>query len=486
MNPKPNVLILTPVYNESAGLDAYEAAVRQILLSRTDCNVHVLFIEDGSSDDSWEGICALAARDDRFRGIRLSRNYGSHIALSAGFAHIGEADAIATLACDLQDPPAAVSRFIDAWKSGADIVWGKRISRAESAFRVWTSRLFETLIRRFAMPRTSRFTTGSFLCVDRRVADCFAQFQEHNRVTFALVAWTGFREEVVDYHRERQDDVRHLHRIFRVAHPVDHRCRRRGVVVEHSDRRISACTKADGAAAARVDQRDARPDAVFRTAIPDDGGGRRISLSDLRRSGTPSAVFHQFDDRIRGAALTGCCVWLTGFSSAGKSTIAQLLTARMEARARTVTLLDGDVVRTHLSKGLGFSKQDRDTNILRIGFVATEIVRHGGIVVVAAVSPYEATRNQVRDMIGRDRFVLVHVATPLAVCEQRDVKGLYAKARRGELTGLTGIDDPYEAPAAADLTLTTIDCDAEACAGRIEQLLIECAVITGPAPSGRP
>ena len=184
--------------------------------------------------------------------------------------------------------------------------------------------------------------------------------------------------------------------------------------------------------------------------------------------------------------MTGCCVWLTGFSSAGKSTIAQLLTARMEARARTVTLLDGDVVRTHLSKGLGFSKQDRDTNILRIGFVATEIVRHGGIVVVAAVSPYEATRNQVRDMIGRDRFVLVHVATPLAVCEQRDVKGLYAKARRGELTGLTGIDDPYEAPAAADLTLTTIDCDAEACAGRIEQLLIECAVITGPAPSGRP
>ena len=202
MNRKRNVLVLTPVYNESAGLDAYEAAVREVLLARTDCDVHVLFIEDGSSDDSWTRICALAARDARFRGIRLSRNYGSHIALSAGFANLGEADAVATLACDLQDPPEAVSRFIDTWKSGADIVWGKRLSRAESMFRVWTSKLFETLIRRFAMPRESRFTTGSFLCVDRRVADCFAQFQERNRVTFALVAWTGFREEIVEYHRE--------------------------------------------------------------------------------------------------------------------------------------------------------------------------------------------------------------------------------------------------------------------------------------------
>lgn len=169
--------------------------------------------------------------------------------------------------------------------------------------------------------------------------------------------------------------------------------------------------------------------------------------------------------------MTGCCVWLTGFSSAGKSTIAQLLAARMEARGRTVTLLDGDVVRTHLSKGLGFSKQDRDTNILRIGFVASEIVRHHGIAIVAAVSPYEETRNEVREMVGRDRFVLVHVATPLEVCERRDIKGLYARARRGELQGLTGIDDPYEAPRSPDLALTTMDCDAHACAARVEALL---------------
>jgi dolichol-phosphate mannosyltransferase len=201
---RPTVLVLTPVYNEAAGLDAYEEAVRQTLFSRTDCAVSVLFIEDGSSDDSWGRISGLAARDARFRGIRLSRNYGSHIALSAGFANIGDAAAVATLACDLQDPPEVVGQFIDAWREGADIVWGKRVSRAESPLKVSTSRLFEWLIRRHAMPRGSRFTTGSFLLVDRKVAECFARFQEHNRVTFALVAWTGFAESVVEYHRQRR------------------------------------------------------------------------------------------------------------------------------------------------------------------------------------------------------------------------------------------------------------------------------------------
>jgi glycosyltransferase involved in cell wall biosynthesis len=201
---RPIVLLLTPVYNESAGLDAYEAGVTRTLLSRNDCDVRVLFIEDGSSDDSWRKICAIAARDARFRGIRLSRNYGSHIALSAGFASIGEAAAVATLACDLQDPPEVVSEFIDRWKAGADIVWGKRVSRDEPFIRIMTSRMFESLIRKHAMPPHSRFTTGSFLMVDRQVAECFAQFQEHNRVTFALVAWTGFREEVVEYQRQRR------------------------------------------------------------------------------------------------------------------------------------------------------------------------------------------------------------------------------------------------------------------------------------------
>jgi sulfate adenylyltransferase len=171
------------------------------------------------------------------------------------------------------------------------------------------------------------------------------------------------------------------------------------------------------------------------------------------------------------ASNPGCCVWLTGLSGAGKSTIAGELRSRLERRARTVTLLDGDVVRTHLSRGLGFSKEDRDTNIRRIGFVASEVVRHGGAVICAAVSPYESARNEARELVGPESFVLVHVATPLEVCERRDVKGLYAKARRGEIKGLTGVDDPYEPPRAPDLVLTTLDADAEECAARIERLL---------------
>jgi sulfate adenylyltransferase len=123
---------------------------------------------------------------------------------------------------------------------------------------------------------------------------------------------------------------------------------------------------------------------------------------------------------------------------------------------RQVTILDGDVVRTHLSKGLGFSKEDRDTNIRRIGFVAAEIVRHGGVVMCAAVSPYRATRNDVRSLVGAEHFVEVFVDTPLAVCEARDTKGMYAKARRGEIKDFTGIDDPYEPPLHPEITLDTV------------------------------
>ena len=155
-------------------------------------------------------------------------------------------------------------------------------------------------------------------------------------------------------------------------------------------------------------------------------------------------------------ATQGFTIWLTGLSGAGKSTVAELLLARLREAGRSVELLDGDVVRTHLSSGLGFSREDRDTNIRRIGFVAAEIVRHGGMALCAAVSPYRATRDECRALVGGDRFLEVFVDTPLAVCEARDSKGLYAKARRGELRGFTGIDDPYESPAAAELTLDTV------------------------------
>ena len=149
----------------------------------------------------------------------------------------------------------------------------------------------------------------------------------------------------------------------------------------------------------------------------------------------------------------GFCVWFTGLSGAGKSTIADILTVLLLQYGRQATLLDGDVVRTHLSKGLGFRREDRDANILRIGFVASEIVRDHGIAICAAISPYRATRDQVRAMVGPERFFEVFVDTPLQVCEQRDPKGMYARARRGEINTFTGIDDPYEAPVTPEVTL---------------------------------
>ncbi|MFQ5769808.1 MAG: bifunctional sulfate adenylyltransferase/adenylylsulfate kinase [bacterium] len=169
----------------------------------------------------------------------------------------------------------------------------------------------------------------------------------------------------------------------------------------------------------------------------------------------------------------GVCIWFTGLSCAGKSTTAEVLTIMLLERGRQVTLLDGDVVRTHLSKGLGFSKEDRDTNIRRIGFVAAETVRHGAVVICAAVSPYRATRNEVRSMVGSDHFIEVFVDTPLAICEKRDTKGMYAKARRGEITGFTGIDDPYEPPQHPEITLNTIVHSPEENAQNIVAFLVK-------------
>jgi sulfate adenylyltransferase len=162
----------------------------------------------------------------------------------------------------------------------------------------------------------------------------------------------------------------------------------------------------------------------------------------------------------------GICIWFTGLSGSGKSSTAEVLVSLLMEYGKQITILDGDVIRTHLSKGLGFSKEDRDTNILRIGFVAGEIVRHGGVAICAAISPYRAARNEARKMVG-DNFVMVYMDTPIEVCEQRDSKGLYAKARRGEIKGFTGVDDPYEPPIKPEISLHTEDISIEDNAHRI-------------------
>ena len=169
-------------------------------------------------------------------------------------------------------------------------------------------------------------------------------------------------------------------------------------------------------------------------------------------------------------ARQGFTLFFTGLSGSGKSTIANAVMVRlMERGGRAVTLLDGDVVRKHLSSELGFSKQHRDLNIRRIGFVAAEITRNGGVAICAPIAPYAATRRAVRAMAeaANGGFIEVHVATPLEECERRDRKGLYARARAGQITGFTGIDDPYETPETPELRIDTTDCTVEEAAQKV-------------------
>jgi len=149
----------------------------------------------------------------------------------------------------------------------------------------------------------------------------------------------------------------------------------------------------------------------------------------------------------------GFTLWFTGLPCSGKSTLAEIIAPELARRGRTVDILDGDVVRTNLTKGLGFSKEDRDENIRRIGFVCGLITKHGGIAISAAISPYRSVRDEVRSKI--ENFVEVFVDTPLELCIQRDVKGMYKKAIAGEMKNFTGISDPYEAPLNPEIVIQT-------------------------------
>jgi len=162
----------------------------------------------------------------------------------------------------------------------------------------------------------------------------------------------------------------------------------------------------------------------------------------------------------------GFVLWLTGLSGAGKSTVAAKLGPALAERGHRVELLDGDEVRTNLCQGLGFSREDRDTNIARIGYVAGKLAKHGVAVLVAAISPYREARDRVR--AGVDNFVEVHVAAPLSTCAERDVKGLYAKALAGEIKNFTGVSDPYEPPLDPEIVLHT---EAESVDDSVHQIL---------------
>lgn len=184
---------------------------------------------------------------------------------------------------------------------------------------------------------------------------------------------------------------------------------------------------------------------------------------------------HPESDKVAGGGFT---IWFTGLSGAGKTTIAHLIGPELDERGLVVEYLDGDVVRTHLSKGLGFSKEDRDTNIERIGWVASRVTRHGGACIVAAISPYEETRRKARGMVeGYGTFVEVHVHASVDECAKRDVKGLYAKAFAGEIKGFTGVDDPYEAPVSAELVIDTENLSPEESASLVLSKLEELGVL---------
>jgi adenylylsulfate kinase len=174
----------------------------------------------------------------------------------------------------------------------------------------------------------------------------------------------------------------------------------------------------------------------------------------------------------------GFTLWFTGLSGAGKTTIAELVRPELERRGLLVEWLDGDEVRQHMSKGLGFSKEDRDTNIERIGWVASRLTRHGAAVIVSAISPYREVRQKARDMVEQHgTFVEVFVDASVEECARRDVKGLYEKAFKGEIKGFTGVDDPYEEPSNPDVRIDTEQHEPEESAQLILQHLEERGLI---------
>ena len=200
---RPLIAIVVPVFNEGGNLRAFYEAVAGVIQSMPEYDWGFMFVDDGSRDGSFEVLSALRARDERVQALRFPRNFGSHVAIAAGIDYC-HGDAAIVMAADLQDPPALIREFVDRWRSGYDVVWGARTGRDEGALRSYGMSMFYRLVRRFAIPTYPQGGTGSFSLISRPVIDAFRQCQERNRLTFGLIAWSGFRETSVPYHRPRR------------------------------------------------------------------------------------------------------------------------------------------------------------------------------------------------------------------------------------------------------------------------------------------
>jgi glycosyltransferase involved in cell wall biosynthesis len=200
---KPLIAIIVPVFNERDNLRLFYDAATDVMRPMVDFDWEFVFIDDGSRDGSFDVLSSLRSHDDRVSAVRFPRNFGSHVAIAAGLDYC-RADAAIVMAADLQDPPALIREFVDRWRAGYDVVWGARTGRDDGALRSQAMAMFYRLVRRFAIPTYPSGGTGSFCLISRPVIDAFRQCNERNRLTFGLIAWSGFRDTSVPYHRPRR------------------------------------------------------------------------------------------------------------------------------------------------------------------------------------------------------------------------------------------------------------------------------------------
>ena len=200
---RPLITIVVPLFNERDNLRRFYEEATGVMRSLREYDWEFVFVDDGSRDGSFEVLTALRAHDERVLALRFPRNFGSHVAIAAGIDYC-HGDAAIVMAADLQDPPALIREFVDRWRGGYDVVWGARTGRDDGALRSHAMGMFYRLVRRFAIPTYPSGGTGSFCLISRPVIDAFRQCTERNRLTFGLIAWSGFRETSVPYHRPRR------------------------------------------------------------------------------------------------------------------------------------------------------------------------------------------------------------------------------------------------------------------------------------------